>query len=94
MFVTLSGPNYQADLEDNWQSCSLKPKNGHRLLLFNSIELSGISSDKLRFKFGVPELFKRNLDVPKLRNGTRFQIIHLGPKAVLATDRTGIARGE
>ncbi|GBM64023.1 hypothetical protein AVEN_220245-1 [Araneus ventricosus] len=40
----------------------------------------------------VPELFI--LDVPRLRNGTRFKITHLGPKVVLATDMTGIARGE
>ncbi|GBO21984.1 hypothetical protein AVEN_139814-1 [Araneus ventricosus] len=59
---------------------------------FNHIELSGIPSDKLRLKFGVPDLFIRNLDVPRLRNGTRFQITHLGPKVVLATDMTGIAR--
>ncbi|GBO31875.1 hypothetical protein AVEN_210355-1, partial [Araneus ventricosus] len=61
---------------------------------FNPTEFSGIPSDKLRLKFGVPELFKRNLDVPRLRNGTRFQITHLGPKVVLATDITGIAKGE
>ncbi|GBN56339.1 hypothetical protein AVEN_84176-1 [Araneus ventricosus] len=61
---------------------------------FNPIELSGIPSDKLKLKFGVPELFIRNLDVPRQRNGTRFQITHLGPNVVLATDMTGIARGE
>ncbi|GBM17961.1 hypothetical protein AVEN_111106-1 [Araneus ventricosus] len=61
---------------------------------FNPIEFSGIPSDKLRLKFGVPELFIRNLDVPRLRNGTRFQITHLGPNAVPATVMTGIARGE
>ncbi|GBM06634.1 hypothetical protein AVEN_190858-1 [Araneus ventricosus] len=51
-------------------------------------------SDKLRLKSGVPELFIRNLDVPRLRNGTRFQFTHLEPKVLLATDMTGIARGE
>ncbi|GBM94925.1 hypothetical protein AVEN_98408-1 [Araneus ventricosus] len=61
---------------------------------FNPIELSGTLSDKLRLKFGVPELFIRNLDVPRLRNDTRFQITQLGPKVVLANDITGIPRGE
>ncbi|GBN24961.1 hypothetical protein AVEN_210176-1 [Araneus ventricosus] len=61
---------------------------------FNPIKLSGIPSDKLRLKFGVPELFIRNLDVPRLRNGTRFEITYLGPKVALATDMTAIARGE
>ncbi|GBM58036.1 hypothetical protein AVEN_170643-1 [Araneus ventricosus] len=64
------------------------------LEFFNPIELSAIPSDKLRLKFGVPELFIRNLDVLRLRNGTRFQITHLGQKVVLATAMTGIARGE
>ncbi|GBN70961.1 hypothetical protein AVEN_134262-1 [Araneus ventricosus] len=36
----------------------------------------------------------RNLDVPRLRNGTWFQITHLGPNVVLDTDMTGMARGE
>ncbi|GBM09753.1 hypothetical protein AVEN_101799-1 [Araneus ventricosus] len=70
------------------------PSNRISLTFFNDIELSGIPSDKVRLKFGVPELFIRNLDVPRLRNGTRFQITHLGPKVVLATDMTGIARVE
>ncbi|GBN19395.1 hypothetical protein AVEN_111966-1 [Araneus ventricosus] len=34
--------------------------------LFNSLELSGVPSDKLRLKVGVPVLLIRNLDVPRL----------------------------
>ncbi|GBN02527.1 hypothetical protein AVEN_226645-1 [Araneus ventricosus] len=37
---------------------------------FNSLELSGVSSDKLRLKVGVPVLLVRNLDVPRLRTVT------------------------
>ncbi|GBM87513.1 hypothetical protein AVEN_200683-1 [Araneus ventricosus] len=59
-----------------------------------NIASSSTPSDNLRLKFGVPELFIRNLDVPRLCNGQRFQITHLGPKVVLATDITGIARDE
>ncbi|GBM82623.1 hypothetical protein AVEN_26805-1 [Araneus ventricosus] len=31
LFVKLSRQNYQTDLDENWQSCRLKPRNGHRL---------------------------------------------------------------
>ncbi|GBN18927.1 hypothetical protein AVEN_79249-1 [Araneus ventricosus] len=61
---------------------------------FNSLELSRVPSDKLRITVGVPVLLRRNLDVPRLYNDTRLQIIHLGPKVVRATVMTGIARGE
>ncbi|GBO21083.1 hypothetical protein AVEN_123454-1 [Araneus ventricosus] len=44
----------------------------------NSLELSGVPSDKLRLNVGVPELLIRNLDVPRLRNGARLQITYLG----------------
>ncbi|GBM41745.1 hypothetical protein AVEN_173140-1 [Araneus ventricosus] len=52
-----------------------------------------LHSDKPRLNAGVSVLLICNLDIPKLRNGTRFQVTHLGPNVVLATDMTGIARG-
>ncbi|GBM49781.1 hypothetical protein AVEN_60511-1 [Araneus ventricosus] len=61
---------------------------------FNSLELSGVLSDKLRLKVGVPVLLIRNLDVPRLLNGTRLQITYLGQNVVPAPIMTGIARGE
>ncbi|GBN70549.1 hypothetical protein AVEN_63419-1 [Araneus ventricosus] len=61
---------------------------------FNSLELSGVPSDKLRIRVGVSVLLIRNLDVPSLHNGTRLQITHLGPNFVRATVMIGMARGE
>ncbi|XP_060801784.1 uncharacterized protein LOC132902069 [Amyelois transitella] len=60
----------------------------------NSLELSGVPSHKLRLKVGVPVLLMRNLDAPRLCNGTRLQINHLGRNIVKATIMTGMAKGE
>lgn len=60
----------------------------------NSLEVSGVPSHKLRLKVGVPILLMRNLDAPKLCNGTRLQITHLGRNIIKAIITTGIAKGE
>lgn len=61
---------------------------------FNSLELSGVPSHKLILKVGVPVLLMRNLDAPKLCNGTRLQITHLGHNIVKATIMAGMAKGQ
>ncbi|GBL72355.1 hypothetical protein AVEN_115294-1 [Araneus ventricosus] len=66
----------------------------HPVEFFNSLELSGVPSDKLRLKVGVPVLLIRKFDVPRLRNGTRLQLTHLGRNVLRATVMNGIARGE
>ncbi|GFS68819.1 uncharacterized protein TNCV_409061 [Trichonephila clavipes] len=38
----------------------------------NSLDLSGVPSHKLELKVGVPVLLMRNLDAPRLCNGTRL----------------------
>ncbi|GBN62688.1 hypothetical protein AVEN_159741-1 [Araneus ventricosus] len=43
---------------------------------------------------GVPVLLMRNLDIPRLRNGTRLKITHLGTNVVKATVMTDIGRRE
>ncbi|GBN01311.1 hypothetical protein AVEN_208748-1 [Araneus ventricosus] len=43
---------------------------------------------------GVPVLLIRNLDIPRLRNGTRSQITHQGPNIMKATVMTDIGRRE
>ncbi|GBM00020.1 hypothetical protein AVEN_214097-1 [Araneus ventricosus] len=53
--------------------------------LFNILEFSGAPSDKPRLIVGVPVLLIRYLDIPRLRNGTRLQITHLGPNVMKAT---------
>ncbi|XP_046965797.1 uncharacterized protein LOC124534146 [Vanessa cardui] len=60
----------------------------------NSLELSGVPSHKLMLKVGVPVLLMRNLDAPRLCNGTRLQITHLGRNIIQATIMTGIAKGQ
>ncbi|CAG9791795.1 unnamed protein product [Diatraea saccharalis] len=40
----------------------------------NSLELTGVPPHKLELKVGVPVLLMRNLDAPRLCNGTRLQI--------------------
>ncbi|GBN13463.1 hypothetical protein AVEN_171522-1 [Araneus ventricosus] len=51
-------------------------------------------SDKPRLIVDVPVLLIRYLDIPRLRNGTRSQITHLGPNVAKATVMTDIGRSE
>lgn len=60
----------------------------------NSIELSGVPSHKLELKVGVPVILMRNLDAPRLCNGTRLRITELKRHIVQATIITGGAKGE
>ncbi|GBN14615.1 hypothetical protein AVEN_233553-1 [Araneus ventricosus] len=62
--------------------------------IFNILELSGAPFDKPRLNVGVPVLLIRKLDIPRLRNGTRLQITHLGPNVMKATVMTDIGRRE
>ncbi|GFY24705.1 ATP-dependent DNA helicase [Trichonephila clavipes] len=55
----------------------------------NSLALSGVPSHKLELKVVVPVLLMRNLDAPKLCNGTRLRINELGRLIVKATILTG-----
>ncbi|GBM37738.1 hypothetical protein AVEN_65032-1 [Araneus ventricosus] len=66
----------------------------HSVELFKILELSGAPSDKPRMIVGVPVLLIRNLDIPRLRNGTRDKITHLGTNVVKATVMTDIGRRE
>lgn len=60
----------------------------------NSLELSGVPSHKLQLKVGVPVLLMRNLDAPKLCNGTRLYITTLGKNVIGASILTVAAKGE
>ncbi|CAH2105889.1 unnamed protein product [Euphydryas editha] len=60
----------------------------------NSLELSGVPSHKLKLKVGVPVMLMRNLDAPRLCNGTRLRVTHLGRNIITATILTGAAKGE
>ncbi|GFX46663.1 ATP-dependent DNA helicase [Trichonephila clavipes] len=60
----------------------------------NSLDLSEVPSHKLELKVGVPVLLMRNLDAPRLCNGTRLRITELGRHIVKTTILTGEAKGD
>lgn len=60
----------------------------------NSLELSGVPSHKLQLKVGVPVMLMRNLDAPRLCNGTRLRVTQLGRNIIGATILTGVGKGE
>lgn len=60
----------------------------------NSLELSGVPSHRLELKVGIPVLLMRNLDPPKLCNGTRLRITELGRNVIKATIITGESKGD
>lgn len=60
----------------------------------NSLELSGVPSQKLQLKLNVPVMLMRNLDAPRVCNGTRLRITKLGQNILGATILTGVGKGE
>ncbi|UYV63109.1 hypothetical protein LAZ67_2003163 [Cordylochernes scorpioides] len=70
------------------ESVSYPPKFLH------SLELSGTPSHKIVLKVGVPVILIRNLDPPRLCNGTRLCITQMGTNVLQARILTGSFRGE
>ncbi|UYV82493.1 hypothetical protein LAZ67_21002525 [Cordylochernes scorpioides] len=60
----------------------------------NSLELSGTPSHRIVLKVGVPVILIRNLDPPRLCNGTRLCITQMGTNVLQARILTGYFRGE
>ena len=59
----------------------------------NSLEASGMPSHNLLLKVGTPIMLLRNLDAPRLCNGTRLCVKSLIPHVIEATILTGCAGG-
>lgn len=60
----------------------------------NTLNPPGCSTHILELKVGVPIMILRNINPPKLVNGTRLRVDKLLPNVIVATILTGVGKGE
>ena len=62
--------------------------------VLNSLNPPGMPHYMLTLKVGCPIILLRNLDAPRLMNGTRLIVKRLMRNVIVATVMTGVAEGE
>ena len=62
--------------------------------LLNTLRPAGLPEHKIKLKVGVPIMILRNLDPPRLCNGTRAVVTHMYRNCIAVRIMTGAARGE
>ena len=62
--------------------------------VLNKLNPPGIPPHELTLKVGSVIMLIRNLDPPRLTNGTRLIVKQLTPRVIMATILTGVAQGE
>lgn len=79
---------YSVDTVTEQEDCTTYPTE-----FLNSLSPRGLPSHKLTLKIGTPIILLRNLDPPRLCNGTRLIIKNLMKNLIQATILTGSSAG-
>ena len=64
------------------------------IAFFNSLDISGVPPHILSLKVGAPIILLRNINPPRMCNGTRLAVKKLMPNLIEATILNGKSRGE
>ncbi|XP_043228033.1 uncharacterized protein LOC122384558 [Amphibalanus amphitrite] len=62
--------------------------------VLNAIDVSGMPSHRLQVKVGAPVVLMRNLNAPRVVNGTLCTVLRAAPNVLELRIASGIARGE
>ena len=62
--------------------------------MLNGIEVSGLLSHQIILKVGVPVVLMRNLDAPRIVNGTLCTVVNTHPNVIELAVLTGPGKGE